>query len=328
MSNITFKRLFEVQFLHDYFLTSADGSSFFEKNEAEKREMIRKKLAHNIYDVKNLFEIIPSDTTRQRMSEYRLMMARTALGFIVGVQVTSEIQAGELVYKPDLAMDDSVHLEFSVSPKLPFFEAMSNLSLRYPLPSIHYFSNKDGQEFDEPVVPAYTSLPLSKNVQPHQPGLDYEMGAITDFGGTVREALQFTDGSDATHWEDIDDKRFVTDADKVLLPHHFIFPINPTDGITEVNFVLEDSTTAVIKTINITGVDPLQNVPVNFEFVDETIDDPVPIDSGFYNLKVQKNGGPEVVYAVNLNDDIYDKYAFAVIDIRMDEVASPFSLLD
>ena len=229
MSDIVFKRLFEVQILHDYYLTSTDGTSFFAKNEAEKADHIRQKLIHNLYDTRKYFSIMPTEIGSRHLSEYKLLWAPTALGFIVGTEVVIEQQAGSILYKPKTAFDEELKLSFSIRPRLPFFEAITNLSFHTALPAKYYWTNKDKEEFDENAVPNYKSLPISEKVRTHQPGSSYEMGDLVEFGGTVKEALQKTDGATASHWENTEDKRFVTEADRVLLPHKFRYPLKKRD---------------------------------------------------------------------------------------------------
>lgn len=328
MSSILFKRLFEVQVLHDYYLTATDGTSFYEKNKSEKHDTLVKKLSGNVYDVRDLFVVQPTASTNRKLGEYKLKMAMTAMGFIVGAEVTVEKQAGETVYKPIRVFGEDLVLSFSIRPSISFFGSMTNLSLRPPLPARYYFTNKDKDEFDEGMIPNYTSLPLSKIPFSHQAGMLHEMGAIVDFAGTIREAIQETDGTNASHWETISDKRVVTNADLVLLPHKFSVPIKKEAAITQANFVLEDTAAAVIKTIARSGATVLEDVLLDFTRVDDTDVTSDVIPDGHYTLKVKLGGGPEIAYPVYLNDPLYNKDYLGAIEIRADELNSPFSLLD
>ena len=328
MSSILFKRLFEVQFLHDYFLMDTDGASYFGKNKEEKTNILVTKLSNNLYDIRDLFEIIPLESTRRYLSEYKLVTAVTAMGLIVGVEVVQETQAGETVYRPRIEIEEEVNLRFAIRSRHPLINGMTNLSLSPPLPAKYYFTNKDKEELDEGTVPNHTSLPLSNKSMTHQNGMQHEMGAIIDFAGTVREAIQLTDGSDATHWEDIDDKRYVTNADRILLPHNFSYSLDKDDNILQVDFILEDLGGTEIKAITQTSADPLTQVALNFSKVDETDEESDDIPAGQYILKVTAGANPEITYSVYLDDSMYESEYLGVIDIRADELASPFSLVD
>ncbi|GAA4272681.1 hypothetical protein U6A24_08000 [Aquimarina gracilis] len=330
-STIIFKRLFEVVILHDYFLTTVKfepspvkSISFFDRNKTEKDELISKKLSSNIYDIKDLFSIEPVGDTKKRMSEYKLLIAKTSLGFIVGTEIKVENKAGDTLYKPRIALKNDLNFTFSIKPQASFFKSVTNIGLRPTLPSIYYFTNKDKEEFDEG---SYKSLPISNKVNTPQNGITYEMGALIDFGGTVREAIQYTDGTNPDHWIDVDDKRFVSNADRILLPHNFNFLVNESN-VEQIEFVLFDKDDNEIKTINETSSEGIENVFLNLTRVDENDQDSDIIPDGIYTLKISANEEPAVAYTVYLNDEVYDKNSFAVVDIRLDELDSPFSLLD
>lgn len=328
MSEVIFKKICEVQIVHDYFLTTADGTSFFERNQDEKQEVLSKKLMHGIYDIHNFFTLRPLEDTIMSMNAYNLVMARTPLGFVIGIAVAPENQAGDTVFKPRLEVPEHISLNFSIQPKLSFFKSVTTLSFRSVFPSIYYFSNKDKSALDEVTVPTYTSLQLTNKFKQHQPGTIHEMGALIDFGGTLREAIQKTDGSDPTHWEDLEDRGYVSDADRILLPNRFTYSLKKEDAVADVDFVLEDVVGTVIKTIAKSGTEVLENVFLNFTKVDDEDEASNKISAGHYTLKVTANAGPEIAYAVHLNETLYDKNQLGIIDIRFDEPDSPYSLLD
>ena len=328
MSEYLFKKLFEVQILHDYFLTTADATSFFERNKTEKDDLLSQKLAHNLYDLRNIFTIEANEDTKLRMNEYGLIFTETALGFIVGQRVLSENLAGATVYRPYLTVPASVSLSFSIQPLINHFISITSLCFRTKLPAVYYFSNRDKEVLDEVTAPPYASLQLANKFGEHQTGMKHEMGALINFGGTLREAIQATDGSIPAHWEDVEDRGFASNADRILLPNNFTYFPDIEDAITELKFVLEDESSSQIKTITKSSSAILQNVPLNFSKVDETDENSNDIPSGMYTLKVKENTGPEIAYPIYLNESLYNKNAFGIIDIRFDEEDSPFSLLD
>ncbi len=328
MADVTiFKKLFEVQILHDYFLTTVDGISFFDRDKAEKSDIISKKLLNKGYDANTLFKIEPDDATKQNLSNYKLVMAKTALGFVIGIEVSVQNKAGETLYQPRLQLKDTLNFVFTIRPEASFFKSITNISLRAPLPSIYYFTNKGKDQFDETTPTPYTSLPISNKPNIHQNGITYEMGALVDFGGTIREALQYTDGNEPSHWEDINDKRCVNNADRIVSPQNFSYSLKKSLNVTQIEFVLLDESDNEIKTITKTSTEALETVDLNFTKVDETDENSEKIPSGWYTLKITINEGVTILRTVYLNDSIYDKDNFAVVDIRFDELDSPFSLL-
>ncbi len=321
MSTIIFKRLFEVNILHDYFLTTEDEISFFDRNKVSKEDLISKKLFNTAYDVRDIFEIEPLENTQTRISEYKLICKKTNLGLVVGVEVLKEFKAGEIVYQPRFKIDSAVHLTFSIKSRIPFFKSFTNITLKPKLPSIYYFTNKDKEVFNHI---DHTSLPLSNKVNVHQDGITYEMGALADFGGEIREALQYTDGNDPNHWKKIEDWRFVNESDRLLLPHRFKYLLATDENVTQIEFILKDESANEIKKMSIIGVQTLQEIDLDFTKNDALTS----IAPGLYTLSVIKNAGPEVVQKVYLDSAIYEKNYLGIIDIRLDEVNSEYSLFD
>ena len=331
MSEILYKKLFEVNLLHDYFLVSGDGGSFFEKSKVAKEALIKSKLNHSMYNVSDFIEIEPTETTQKSLSEYKLIYKKTSLGFVIGVQVREELKLGATLYKPRFTLPETLSLTFSINTVASHFLSMTNIGMRPTLPTIYYFTNKGKQEFTETGPgPNYKSLPIAEVAEKHQDGMNHEMGTLLKFGTNLREALEFTNtnSNDLNFWGKLKDKRYVTNADRTLLPPIFNYSLKKAQNITQLQVVLEDLDANVIKTITKNSAEPIENTRLNFEFVDETIELKVAIPTGFYKLKIQENGGPEIVYSVYLNENLYNKNHLGIIDIRLDELASPFSLLD
>jgi hypothetical protein len=321
MSTIIFKRLFEVRILHDYFLTTEDGVSFFERNKLSKENLLSKKLVSAIYDVQDLFEIDSLKSTERTISEYKLIFKKTNLGFLVGLEVKIEDKAGEIGYIPRFKMDRSIHLTFSIKSRTPFFKSLTSTALKSNIPSIYYFTNKDKEVFNDA---DHTSLPLSSKVDVHQDGNTYEMGTLANFEGEMREALQYTDGIDPSHWEKTTDWRFVNNADSILLPHKFNYQLSKEENVTQIEFTLKDESDNEVKKISKSGLDIIESIELDFNKNDVSI----AIESKLYTLSVSKNAGAEVLQKIYLNSDIYDKNYLGVVDIRLDELNSAYSLFD
>ena len=326
MGKIVFKRLAEVQILHDYFLTMADGTSFFEKNKSEKEKFLDQRINQGLYYAGSIFKIAP--ITAERLRDNKILFAETASGFILGVEVDEVIDAGELRFKPVHDISKKLNLSFSMVPRLPYFKSLTSLVLDRSFPSIYFFTNKKATVLNENTVPAYTSLPLSKKALSPQAGEFYEMGTILNFGGNIREANQRTDGNDPLHWEDIEERRFVTRADKILLPHNFHIKFKDDQLVTQAEVSLEDAGNIEIKKIIKNSAEPLQDISLNFTKIDENDENSAAIPSGNYHLKLKINGLPELVYTIILNDDLYERQNFGVVNLGFEEENSPYSLLD
>ncbi len=328
-STVIYKRLFEVQILHDYYLTDAKGGSFFSVNKSDQEALLSIKTEKGTYDIKDLFKIEPVSKTKKILNDYKLVFAKTSLGFIVGVEVKVELVLNEVLYKPSLVIDKSLKLAFKIQSQVPFFRSVTNISFGSFKPAIYYFTNKGKEVFNETdVVPVYESLSLANKPMTHQNGLLYEMGALVDFSGTLKEAEIFTDGNVPADWKDVKDKRCVTDADKLLLPAVFSYVFKPSQNITDAVFILEDKDSLEVKTITQSSTSVMTKMTLDFNKVDTNDPNSAVIPSGFYTLKMNLNGGATIAYPIHLNDELYSKDNFGVIEITFDEENSPFSLLD
>ena len=328
MSKTIFKRLAEVQILHDYFLTMADGVSFFERNKDEKKLLLEKRIMSGMYSGASLFEMAPLRGTKERMRENKILFAATPIGFILGAEVDEVPDAGEIRYRPVAQITAGTILSFFLKPKLPYFKSFTNTSLTSPYPAGYYFTNKDKQELTETTVPPQTSLPLTNAAPAPVTGASYEMGTVLNFGGTLRQALQKTDGTNPAHWEDVVDRRFITDADKILLPHNFLYRFTGDQLVTHAEITLEDPGNTIIKKIVKDSVEPMEAIYLNFTKVDENDQASAEIPSGIYTLKVKRNGSPETTQTVYLGEEEYSSDYFGLVQLRFDEQNSPFSLID
>lgn len=327
MGKTVFKRLIEVQVIHDYFLTMADGASFFEKNQEEKLELLEQKITRGLYASNAIFEIEPVGDTKKRLSEYKLIFLQTPLGFLVATEVNEVLDGGETRYKPKFPIPKNVGLSFFLKPKLPFFKSLTNIQLATPYPAIYYLSNKDKQEFVEITTPPYASLPLTQDALSPQPGTIYEMGTILNFDGTLREAIQKTDGTNPAHWEDIVERKVVSLADNMLLPHNFKYKFRADQLVTQLEITLEDSTNNEVKKLTKTSAEPLSDILLNFTKVDENDESSAVIPSEFYSLKILINGTTEIVHHIYLNNDLYNREYLAITDIRFDEVVMSMNII-
>lgn len=315
-----------MQILHDYFLTMADGTSFFELNKSEKQNLLEQKTSRSLYSGHQIFDIAPVDKTI--LSENKILFARTPLGFILGTEVDVTDQAGETRYKPVYDIPRKVALSFSLKSKLPYFKSLTNVRLNPPFPATYYFTNKGRQEFDENTGPPHTTLPLSQKALAPQNGEIYEMGSLLNFGSTFKQAIRQTNGSDLPNWKNIEDRRFVTHADHMLLPHKFQYRLSKNQLVTKVEAVLEDTGNNEIKKIIKTSTGPINSILLDFSKIDVADSNPVPIESGIYLVKIKTNSAQQIVHQLHLNDKLYNRDHFGVIDLRFDEENSPFSLLN
>ncbi|WP_010521957.1 hypothetical protein [Aquimarina agarivorans] len=328
-STSTYKKLFEVQILHDYFLMDTAGVSFFNKNKVDRERLLSNKIENNSYNVNDLFSIVPTNKTKQILERFGLIYGTTPLGFFVGTEVTIKNINNEVLYMPFLDTDKLTSLAFVIQPQLPFFKSVTNISFSTFKPAIYYFTNTNKQVFTETeLTPSFKSFPLTNTPLDYQDGICYEMGALSKIEGNLKEAQLFTNNKADTDWKMIKDKRVVSDADKTLLPSIFDYTFKKVQNIKDVEFILEDKSGGVVKSIQKTSDNPITKVPINFKRVNENDVSSNTISSGFYNLKIVQNKETILNFPIHINDDLYDKNNFGVLEIHFKKENSPFSILD
>ncbi len=321
MSSIVFKRLFEVQFLHEYYLMDENNTSYFDLAAAPKASLLSRRLKHKILDIHNELDIAPTTKTEALLKNYRLKWARTALGFIVGTEVKTRMSGSDLFYAPQIDWDADEALCFTFAAKNSYFKSITNTTLNRPFPSNFYFSTKD-------LTPFSGDLVLSNPIAPFDASFTYEMGAFADFSGTIKEAIETTNASSAALWNNRTDHRFVNNADQRLLPHKFRYHFHYDNAILQADFVLKETDGTVVKSIQKVQTDPIQSVYLNFSAIEDVIESPTLIESGEYLLDVSTDTGIAQTYSIRLDTEYHDIQQLGLLDLSLSPTDPNFAILD
>lgn len=328
MPPIVFKRLFEVQILHDYFLTQADGTSFFDLGDVAKQESLKNKLMAGLYDARKLFTIAPTSLCQIRLNNYKLRFAPTALGFIVGAEVIPENRAADTtLYRPRIPIPTNISFQFSLKSVNRYLQNFSNVRLKNETAANFYFSNVAREKMGN-------LLPLSTKVADYQANRFYELGELADFDADplvqdVKEATLNLQNNVAD-WSGagLADHRFVNENDRALLPHEFTYSFRKDEGVTNAEFELFDATDTSVKKITKNRPNAFMDTALSFVKVDDTDENSADIVAGSYTLKITTNVNPEIVQSVVLNNDFYQSRQWGLLNIQNTEVATDFSLVD
>lgn len=326
MSTIIYKRIAEVQVLHDYFLTTSDSVSFFDKNKENKSQFLLDQLGSGRYNSNDFVDLTLSEQSKKYLEQYKIVVLPSSLGFIIAIEVEAVIQSGKTMYRPKVQVDENTNLLFELR-SIGFFRSITNVSIKSALPAHYYFTNKGKAPLTETVVPAYESLPLSQPVIGFDSGRNYQMGAIAIVKNKIQEANRNTSSNNDNHWDDIPDRRWVTDADKVLLPQQFVYHLEGVNNVKKVRLILEDEANQKVKTIIKEESRAFDSVFVDFLKQDEADGGDI-IPEGWYKLRVKVQNKAFVNYQVYLKPELYEATNLAMIDLRFDELDSPYSLLD
>ena len=122
---IAYRKLFEVEIRHDYFLLDAATTTYTTD-----------------YDIRNVFRIEPSEETAALMRDHRMIFRYTATGFTV--LVSAELVTAPNVFATTIDLAPDMCLSFYWQLLDPYFENYTNKRLIAKGRQVYYFDNRDG----------------------------------------------------------------------------------------------------------------------------------------------------------------------------------------
>jgi hypothetical protein len=186
-----------------------------------------------------------------------------------------------------------------------------------------YFSSND--------IPFAKTFPfLSSPVSPFVVAQPYVQSEIALHAGIAKA---FLSNGAPDPWLALPGTRYINKNDSHILPLSFNYTFNSFENILLASFTLKDSTSAVIKKIDLSASKPMQTVSVNFRTNEELIKavrhDAVSAGQ-LYSLEVTGSGGYSKTFTNLLfaHDELeLDRYS-GVIDLIIKPMSANFHLLD
>jgi len=112
----TYKQLFEIQLLHNYFLN--DGINIFlSMNDTDQKQQLK------LYDISEFIEITPSQDTLEKMAGHRIVFKQHKSGFSAYCKIANNTQSTPFVKLPD-----NLSLKFVIKLKDAFFSNYTKLT--------------------------------------------------------------------------------------------------------------------------------------------------------------------------------------------------------
>ena len=258
------------------------------------------------------FTIIPSAQTASVLEGHKMIVKQYDNKLFAGVQVDGS-------GKPFILPEQGMQLTFFLQLNNPLFFNYTNLPFSYPSGKVYYFTNRNnntsnGKKF------------LSANVLPYVSSRTYNIGDIAiNNTGTVFQAIRSSSAinpfnlSDTNHWMQIDNNRYMSEADSLQwLPRISTFNFGTQQSSATVlvlgyNTAANHYTTLVLsKTINFAK--PVSSFELDLSS----------LPAGKYILNI--NGAVQNIY---LNDELNRTKVFAVVDIFNEAtLATGYQLLD
>lgn len=213
MFSIEYKVLFEVRFLHDYYLqqeTPGRGelTSFFALNRQQRAARLDALLRDHRYDMSKDLGLILGAAEEGLFKNQRMKLVRTATGFFVGIEVERlNLSNNEVRFKPAIVLPDDAQLTIGLEALNPLFGAITNLRLHRDEEKLYFFSNLGPHEGSSLSVP----------VEPLIPATSYRMGDLARIGGGIRQAIKDNNGN-AIFWAPVEGGGLVHQGDRRLDP--------------------------------------------------------------------------------------------------------------
>lgn len=311
--SILYKRLFQVQILHGFYLNRADRLVDFNP------------LNNPSFQLENLLEILPTASTRHWLRGHRARLLPEPYGFNVALRVAEKPNNGILEHYPQVPVEIGTELVFGLKPKQEDWLNFSNQRLQPNVPAIHFFSNLD--VFGDLTAPFLARpLPVYNNKRA------YEMGELAQTNQAVYMAKRRIDskknptGVGGIHWERLFvfnqhlPHQFCSTEDQLLLPPEFSYRFTPlaNESVKKGSIVLRALDNTEVKSIAFDEPHPIDRLLLDFK----------DIPTGFYTLEVSADSGYEHQLKVHLNDELYDPALFGVIQIGHQDGLGDFRLLE
>lgn len=212
MTSIEYKILFEVRFLHDYYLyglepgTGNSVKSFFAMSAENQSARLIELLKNGRYDMRKDLDLLIGADEERLFKNLRLKLVRTATGFFLGIQVERVVtNSGEIRFKPVIFPSEDTCVTIGLSIANPYFCSISNLRLDRDVDKIYYFTNEG----------VHDDISLAALTPPLVSGQQYRMGDLALVAGKVKQAIADNTGN-TRFWSTVDGKGIVSQRDRSL----------------------------------------------------------------------------------------------------------------
>lgn len=321
---MTFKKLFEVRLLHDYYLTLSDGTSYYSLlNQQDQEDLLNKRLSYRQYHLMDDLNIEPTEACLETLKNHRLKFLPTGLGFVVVAAVKVRTSNnGDEVYQPIMQLKEDFNLGFRIVVKNPLLKNFTALSFNRSFPFQYYFNNKN--EGNDKQFPAL-SLPVSA----FENGQTYQMGDIALIGNTQKQALLNTQSNNTNEWQDLEGQGLVHQGDRLLLPKRFTYQFD-NESVLSAEFTLQSLAGTVIKKITSPPNNTRAFTQMSLDFNRQGMVPPAAtgqaIPDGWYRLSISTNNGTSINQLVLLHDELYRGKSLGAIKISNEVTDADFRI--
>jgi hypothetical protein len=316
MAVVNYKRLFEVQLLHEYYLTNSDETTVFH-DPANKDAFISALFDQDAPSISSSLEYALPSALQRMIKSYQLHLVATYTGFALLTQVTEKtLDDGTTVYTPAVKLPDDASLPILVSLKNNLLSAVTNARFYKTIPAIFFFSNQDINT--EKTFPA-----LSAGVPSFDQAYPYEQGELyTDDGGKV---CQYYLNGGKPAFISVEGKDYASASDELLVPLQFIYKFSNADKVTKARFDLGDPSGQQVRSYVFSSTDALQQLPLDFRTNQDQRLDPPPVKI----VSLPQGSDPlKNIYTLTVTINDLKKYSHSLLFYEGDELSNAWGLVN
>jgi len=312
-----YKTLFEVKFLHEFFLVNESGNSVFDVANATDRETFLTSMFTS--DHENIGRDISfdfPDEFKQTYRGYYLKLFTTYTGFKVAIQVNKVVMPDNSIqYQPFVSLPDDLNIFIIATKNNSLIDVYSNARISRSVPALYFFSNDNIS--DAKVFPFITS-----NISTEKTGYAYEQGELAiDSSNNLQEYYYDQAGALQTNAITNQVKSFVNENDRMLLPLIFDYTFADTT-IKNATFNLKDTSGNSITSISINQSTPI--VKTTLDFTDKKDQLKMP---AVFSLQVSGDNNFSETKNIVFSNSFYDTSSWAIINIKTKVTNADFNLL-
>ncbi|MBC7947035.1 MAG: hypothetical protein H7Y42_04085 [Chitinophagaceae bacterium] len=254
---VIYKILFEVKLMHEFYFTTKDGNTIFEKaTQAERLVFLKGKYQKGSPSVANDLEFDFPESLKAAYSSYCLKILPSFSGFKVAIKVNKKILADETIaYQPFVPLPGNLAITVLITKKNGDVDSYSNSRINTSLPALYYFSN-------DKVISGNTFPFLTNAISEFNSNYTYEHGELVAFGNNdIRGYFQNSAGD---QWQVFTGAGFANENDRILLPTKFNYSFPAESNVKDVEFILKSPGGGAVKSIRANGTDRMEKIQLDF----------------------------------------------------------------
>jgi hypothetical protein len=319
---LTYKILFEVKLIHEYFFTDKNGDTIFMlANQNDRMNLLLEEFTGNRKSINDDVSFEFPENLLAHYKNYQLKLIPGYSGCKVAIRVNPKtLPDNTLVYELFAPLPGNFDINILVSKKNNLIESYSNSIINRSVFSQYFFTNENAL--------SPKTFPFLTNAIPaFDAGKNYQQGELASFG--LNDTREFYNDGAADQWLPVAGNSFANENDRLLLPVKFYYSFEEGSDITDATFELRDKDNNIIKTITIHSAGFIQKTLLDFS--DKADEISIPETSIYpdiiYSLIVSGNNGYAKTLSLIFKNDFYNRQNWGAINIRPKVTNAAFNLI-